>query len=58
MLVAMSGTLDLAPASLGNGAMRFVSKTGQPEDLLGRASRRSLGAAGHLPSVTDGAGIV
>jgi DNA-binding NtrC family response regulator len=38
MLVAMSGTLDLAPASLGNGAMRFVSKTGQPEDLLAALS--------------------
>src|SRR6478735_3268684 len=31
VLVAMSGTLDLAPASLGNGAMRFVSKTASPK---------------------------
>jgi DNA-binding NtrC family response regulator len=38
ILVAMSGTLDLAPASLHNGAMRFVSKTGQPEDLLAALS--------------------
>lgn len=69
MLVAMSGTLDLAPESLHDGAMRFVSKTGQPEDLLAALSVESADRSSGAPplasagvaddgAVTDGAGIV
>ena len=69
MLVAMSGTIDLAPASLGNGAMRFVSKTSQPEDLLaalspdhanGHTGSKVLEAQGVMDggARTGGAGIV
>src|SRR3954470_16277334 len=69
MLVAMSGPIELAPESLGNGAMRFVSKTGQPEDLLaalspdhtnGRAGSPSLdaGSVGDGGAGTGGTGIV
>jgi DNA-binding NtrC family response regulator len=53
MLVAMSGTLDLAPASLGNGAMRFVSKTGQPEDLLAALSPSHSDGRGGTPALAS-----
>jgi DNA-binding NtrC family response regulator len=39
-LVAMSGSEDVAPASLRNGAMSFVAKSGHPEELLAALSRK------------------
>jgi DNA-binding NtrC family response regulator len=38
LLVSMSGTLDVAPASLRDGHIRFVAKSGQPDDLLAALS--------------------
>jgi DNA-binding NarL/FixJ family response regulator len=34
VLVCMSGTRDLVPTSLQDGSVHFVSKSGQPDDLL------------------------
>jgi DNA-binding NarL/FixJ family response regulator len=39
-LVAMSGSDEIAPASLRNGAIAFVAKSGQPEELLAALTRR------------------
>lgn len=39
-ILAMSGSDDLAPDSLRNGAITFVAKTGQPDDLLAALTRR------------------
>ncbi len=69
MLVAMSGTLDACAGISLHGAMRFVAKTGQPEDLLAALSVESADRSSGAPplasagvaddgAVTDGAGIV
>jgi DNA-binding NtrC family response regulator len=38
-LVAMSGSDDLAPATLRDGAIAFVGKSGQPDDLFAALTR-------------------
>jgi len=43
VLVAMSGTRDLVPASLQDGSVHFVSKAGQPDDLLAALSPQRAG---------------
>jgi DNA-binding NtrC family response regulator len=38
-LVAMSGSDELAPELLRNGAISFVAKSGQPDELLAELAR-------------------
>ena len=59
VLVAMSGTRDLAPASLQDGAIRFVAKSGQPDELLAAlAAADSSTAMNQVPITDAGPGIV